>query len=127
MTYKFDGHAVSKPWHIVLKHLRKAGFNFHINDGRRSLALQRRRVQEHGLYNAKTNPTGAARPSLAAPHINFGRANHALDADNAAGLCEALNARGVRCTRPMAAEPWHLQVDRGDLIRYANRILKAAK
>lgn len=126
MTYTIDGHPVSKPWHTVLQHLRNDGVWFRVNDGRRTLAIQRARVAKHGLWSP-SNPTGAARASIAAPHINFGRANHAIDVANARQLCQELNRRGVACTRPIPAEPWHIQVNRGDLIRYANKILKAVK
>lgn len=127
MTYKFDGHVVSKPWHNVLTHARNAGVDFKVTDGRRTLAMQRARVRKHGLWST-SNPTGAARPSLAAPHINFGRANHALDVGSGADRLQAyLKRHGVAATRPIASEPWHIQVPRRQLLDFAAAILRAAK
>lgn len=126
-AYYFDGHRVSKPWHVVLTHARNDGVNFLVTDGRRTMAMQRARVKKHGLWSL-SNPTGAARPSLAAPHINFYRANHALDVGvGAYNLVHYLNTagRGVHATRPIAAEEWHVQVERRGLLNYSKRILKA--
>jgi hypothetical protein len=121
-TYHVDGRPVSKPWWLVLTHARRMGVDFHINDGRRTLAIQRARVAKHGLWSP-SNPTGAARPSLGAPHINWGRCNHAIDADNASTLAAFLRGKGCESvTRPIAAEPWHIQISRADLLRLSRHI-----
>lgn len=123
--YTFDGHRVSKPWYLVLTHLRRTGVDFHLNDGQRTLAAQRARVRKHGLWSP-SNPTGAARPSLAAPHILFRRADHALDVDKGVEHLQiALRKLGVKTCRPIAAEPWHVQVDRGGLLKLAKHIAHA--
>lgn len=124
--YHVDGRPVSKPWHAVLTHARRMGVEFHVNDGRRTLSMQRERVRKHGLWSP-SNPTGAAAPSLGAPHINYGRANHAVDADNAEQLARFLRSIGIEATRPIAAEPWHIQVDRSGLLRAARKIERARK
>lgn len=127
MTYKIDGRPVSKPWHVVLTHARRMGVTFHVNDGRRTIALQRARVKKHGLWTPR-NPTGAARPTPGAPHINYGLCNHAVDADGAEALARFLKGKGCRSvTRPIAAEPWHIQISRRDLLRLSRRIERARR
>lgn len=126
MSYKFDGHPVSKPWHSVLVHARRMGVEFTVTDGRRTLAMQRQRVRDHGVWSA-SNPTGAARPSLAAPHINFYRANHAIDVGRGAvNLVSFLQKEGAHTVvRPIPAEPWHIEIGHDTLVRLGNRYTKA--
>lgn len=127
MAYEIDGAKVSKPWYIVLTHLRRMGVDFHVNDGRRTLSMQRARVKKHGLWSL-SNPTGAAPAVPWAPHINFGRANHAIDADNAAAIEAYLHDHGApSANRPIAAERWHLQISRKDLLALSRKIARARK
>lgn len=124
MAYTFDGRPVSKPWHTVLTHARRMGVDFHVNDGRRTLKVQMARVRKHGLWSP-SNPTGAARPTLGAPHINYGRCNHAIDVDNAAALVAFLHRKGCpSACRPIPTEPWHISIGRSELLRLAKHIEK---
>lgn len=129
--YKIDGDPVSKPWHTVLTEYRRRGGKFQLNDGRRTLAMQRARIRKYGRWSP-SNPTGAAPAVPWAPHINYGRANHALDVDMfavkpgaPARMQRWLRKHGVDATRPIAAEPWHIQVNRKDLLRFARSIERA--
>lgn len=121
-TYRIDGKSVSKPWHIVLTHYRRVGGSFRVNSGRRTMAEQWR------LYRAYKRGTGnlAAYPHPGAPHINYGRANHAIDVDNlnrgADRMVAWLAKEGIRVSRPVRGEPWHIVVDRDDLLRRAREI-----
>lgn len=129
--YKIDGNPVSKPWHTVLTHYRRTGGQFQLNDGRRTLAMQRARIRKYGRWSP-SNPTGAAAAVPWAPHINYGRANHALDVDNLAHATNRTKApermlrwltnNGVKASRPVPGEPWHIEVDRADLLRFAKSI-----
>ncbi len=123
--YRVDGVRVSKPWHTVLTEYRRRGGKFHVNSGRRTLSEQWK------LYRAYRNGTGnlAAYPNPAAPHINYGRANHAIDVDNyavkpgaPARLVKWLRKHGVDATRPVPGEPWHIQVPNDQLKALARRL-----
>lgn len=127
MAYRIDGRRVSKPWYLVLSHYRRQGGDFRLNSGRRTLSEQWR------LYRAyKAGGTLAAYPNPAAPHIRFGRANHALDIDQFVGQTGRsrqpdrfigwLKRHGVRATRPVPGEPWHVEVPRDQLLRLAKHI-----
>lgn len=79
----------------------------------------------------------AAYPNPAAPHIRFGRANHALDIDVHVGRTKRsiqpdrfikwLRENEVYATRPVAGEWWHVEVPRDQLLRLARRIEKERK
>jgi hypothetical protein len=121
--YMIDGKPVSKPWHTVLTHYRRVGGRFTVNSGRRTMR------EQWALYRAYKAGTGnlAAYPSPSAPHIAFGRADHAIDVnalDGGAGrMIRWLRANGVKSARlPIAGEPWHVAVDRGELLRFAREI-----
>lgn len=122
MAYRIDGHRVSKPWHTVLTHYRRMGGRFRVNSGRRTLREQWR------LYRAYRAGTGnlAAYPSLSAPHIRGGRANHAIDVNALDGGAERmvrwLRSKGVDASRPIPGEKWHVEVPRDDLLRLARDI-----
>lgn len=125
MAYEINGNRVSKAWHTVLTHYRRTGGKFRVNSGRRTLAEQWR------LYRAYKAGTGnlAAYPNPGAPHIRYGRANHAIDVDLYAvkpgapdRMVRWLSEKGVKATRPVPGEPWHIEVDRGDLLRFAREI-----
>ncbi len=128
MAYKIDGQPVSKPWHTVLTSYRRTGGRFRVNSGRRTIADQWR------LYRLYRSGRGnlAAYPQPGAPHIRYGRAHHAIDVDAFAyrtarstapqRMVRWLNASGVRASRPVHGEPWHIEVDRGDLLRFAREL-----
>lgn len=118
-----DHEHVSGQWFGLLKDVYYLdGFrSFNVNEGHRTEARQRELIREKGLYNPVTNPTGAAAVSPNAPHIRTGREDHAIDADNAVGLIAACAKRGVRLSRPMASEPWHVEANATDLARYARK------
>lgn len=123
MAYKVDENPVSKPWHVVLTHARRTGVDFLVTDGRRTLALQAKRYAHYLRYGQPL----AARPWVGAPHINYGRANHAIDVNSLDGGAERLVAflhrKGARSAcRPIAGEPWHIQISRSDLLRLARSI-----
>lgn len=126
VTYlAWDGEEFSASWWWVLRAAVADGVIkiTDINDGHRSMALQARRVREHGLWSP-SNPAGAARPSPDAPHIWEGRPNHALDvqAPGPLGRLRAwLSRNGVESDTPIPAEPWHLVIDAGALVAFADR------
>lgn len=122
MSYQMDGHAVSKPWHTVLTHYRRVGGKFTVNSGRRTMSEQWK------LYRAYKAGNGnlAAFPAPNAPHINYGRANHAVDVNATDGgadrMVKWLRSKGVAAARPVGGEPWHIEVPRTDLLRLASSI-----
>lgn len=122
MAYQIDGQPVSKPWHTVLTHYRRVGGRFTVNSGRRTLRDQWRlyRLYKSGRGNL------AAYPNPGAPHINYGRANHAIDVEATTGgadrMVKWLRGKGVHATRPVSGEPWHIQVPNDQLKRLAASI-----
>lgn len=130
MAYRIDGQPVSKPWHIVLTHYRRTGGRFRVNSGRRTLREQWRLYR---LYKAGTGNL-AAYPNPGAPHIRYGRANHAIDVDLYAvkpgapdRLVSWLREHDVAASRPVPGEPWHIEAPRGDLLRFAREIERKRK
>lgn len=116
-----DKEEVSNQIFVLLYNIHKySKIDFDITEGHRTLARQAELVKEKGLWSP-SNPTGAAAPSPRAPHIRTGRPDHAIDAVNAAALVEAMRRRGVRATRPLAAEPWHIEINRDDLKKYYDK------
>jgi len=121
-TYRINGNTVSKPWHAVLTAARK-DISFSVTDGRRSMALQ---AVRYATYLRNGHPL-AARPSPGAPHINYGRANHAIDVNALDGGAERLvswlRRKGIRsASRPVPGEPWHIQVSRSELLALVERL-----
>lgn len=111
-----DRERVSAQWAVVLKDARKKIW-FDINEGHRTFARQQQLVNQLGVWSY-SNQTGAALPSHTAPHIRTGRIDHAIDADNAAGLVVQLRRMGIRATQPVPGEPWHIEAPTSDLVRY---------
>lgn len=112
-----DAVLVREYWFTVLTAARKAGVDFHVNDGARTIAMQWERVRKHGLYSA-SNPTGAAYPSEGAPHINYEQENHAIDSNGADALVTWLRREGApSADTPLGTEPWHIQIDLAELTR----------
>ena len=128
MAYKINGKKVSKPWHNVITHYeRTTGNKLPLNSGRRTISEQWK------LYKLYKSGKGnlAAYPTLSAPHINYNRANHAIDVDTsgdaALNFVHWLVFKGVQATRPVPGEPWHIQVPRADLLALSKKIEKARK
>lgn len=113
-----DHERVSREWYYLLHDLHKAGVVFNVNEGHRTLARQRELVRQKGLWSA-SNPTGAAAPTVFAPHIRSGNPAHAVDFDNAAGVIAAAKKRGVTLVRTIPTEPWHLEPNATSLAAYA--------
>jgi hypothetical protein len=123
-----DGEEVSGAWIGLLRDLRHVDHvDFNVNEGHRTLARQAELVREKGLWTP-SNPTGAAAPSANAPHIRTGRADHAIDFDNAVGVIAAARKRGVTLRQTvMPHEPWHVEANLVDLHRYNARRAKAIR
>jgi hypothetical protein len=118
-----DGELVSPAWAVVLKDMRKAGVDFGINEGHRTLARQKF-FWDCFVCQCCNNGNLAARPTPWAPHIRVGRADHAVDFSNPEAVMSWLHRAGLKPTRPAGAgtdrwEPWHIEVDRAALMAYA--------
>lgn len=102
---------VSTAHRIVLRAAERAGVDFELNDGRRTLAVQRARIAKHGLWSP-SNPTGAAPARSSSPHVKYGAANHALDVrwddGGAAHLAAFYRRHGVPMVFNVPAERWHV-------------------
>jgi len=99
------------------------GVKFEVTDGRRTLRTQLARWRKYRGVRPVAFPTPAA------PHINYGRANHAIDVNsNDGGAVELvwfLDTHGCRSAcRPIQGEPWHIEIGRAELLRFAKRIEK---
>ncbi len=130
----FQGELVSKSWDRVLTEAWHDGVRFQLNDGRRTMKMQRARVKRYGLYHPTRNPTGAAKPSPTAPHIRKGRPDHALDVDTVTPsggqreLRAYLARNGVEMVQTVSSEPWHLEARSAiALVRFARKCHKAQK
>lgn len=120
----FAGKRVSTSWGVVLRAAHRAGVAIPLNSGRRTLDEQEDLVKQKGLWSP-SNPTGAAAPNPNAPHIRVGREDHALDISfpGVLDFQKWLAHQGVNSHRPIAAEPWHLEVLReSDLIALAKKL-----
>jgi len=114
MRFSIDGNRVSRDWYWVLTGARVNGrVAFHLDDGRRTMADQLRLVQALGVYNARTNPHGAAVPRPEAPHIRVGRQDHALDVNSLDGGIGRLRAwlgeHGLATALTVPTEEWHME------------------
>lgn len=111
----FRGYRVSTYWKVVLDAAEKAGVQFTVQSGKRTMAEQWR------LY--RNPPAGTplvAYPSPNAPHIRVGRQDHALD--QGGGLAAWLRKQGVRVSFPVPGEPWHLEANGADLKRLYKKL-----
>lgn len=109
----FHGVPVSTAARIVLEAAERAGVAFHLNDGRRTIAIQRQRVRDHGVWSP-SNPHGAALPNAGAPHIKHGAANHAWDVDlfrprpgGQLRLATFARQHGIPVAFNVSTEAWH--------------------
>jgi hypothetical protein len=125
-TTTFQGITVSRSWNWLLTDARRAGIDFKLNSGKRTIAGQKAMVAKHGLWS-QSNRTGAAAPNPRAPHIKHGRANHAIDVDMYAGdgenaLQAWLRKQGLNVVNNVPGEPWHLDpVDHANFLKVARR------
>jgi hypothetical protein len=123
VTYvPIDGEEVSGAWIGLLRDLRNVdGIRFNVNEGHRTFARQRELIAQKGPWSP-SNPTGAAAATDNAPHIWTGRADHAIDFENVAGVITAARKRGVTLRQTVLPyEPWHVVPDLGELRAYNAR------
>jgi hypothetical protein len=122
---RFDGHLVSAEHHTVLTAARRAGIDFELDSGHRTMAEQTLLVHEKGVWSP-ANPHGAAVPSPSAPHIRIGRPDHALDVNSLDGgatrLATWIRARGARVLFTVPPEPWHMEIPLADLVALAHQL-----
>lgn len=114
VTYgPFRGVTVSREWAAILDAAAKAGVEFQLNSGHRTMQEQQDLVNRKGVWSP-SNQQGAARPSPTAPHIRVGRCNHAIDVDTAGNgvveLIDWLRSKRVTAVRNVPGEPWHVFV-----------------
>jgi hypothetical protein len=120
---RFEGKRVSKKWYVVLRHLRKSGVEFTLNSGKRTMreqwALFRKNMRWDGRrWVPKPGRPLTAYPSPTAPHVRLGRADHALDMDNANKVAWHLKHKhGVNPTFPVAGENWHMELPSRELTK----------
>lgn len=103
-----DGELVSAEWYSFLSAARRDGVAFHVNEGHRTWARQ---VYFYNCYKCQCCNGGnlAAVPSNNAPHIRTGRIDHAIDVDGSEALIAYGAAHGVKLTRTVRGESWHLE------------------
>lgn len=139
---RIDGQRVSLAWYRLLTEIRETdNVNFHVNSGRRTVAEQWRLFKLNMTWTRrgwapKPNRPLTAFPSMLSPHIRTGRADHAVDFDNAEQVRMAAAKRGVTLRRTVlwpdgrVREEWHLEPDRKQLRAYyfkRQRQIRAAK
>lgn len=125
MAYSYTTHRgkrVSRAHAVMLAaYERKTGRALYINQGARTIAEQTAFWNHYQRYGWPL----AAYPSPGAPHIKYGRENHALDinADVVRGLAAFYRANGVPVAFNVPGEPWHLDVlSEAALVRAAKRL-----
>jgi hypothetical protein len=123
----FQGHRVSYPWFVVLTEADRH-IDFVLNDGQRTIADQEQRIRDHGLFDPRTNPHGAAPANPSAPHIKAGHENHALDVSTLDGgeqrLQNWVQSHGCTLVNNVSTEAWHLDpIHEAELLALARKIL----
>lgn len=123
----FRGKRVSRAHRVLLEAAAAAGVAFELDSGQRTKADQLELVREKGVYNAVTNPHGAARYSPSAPHVKAGHAHHALDINSIdAGqkrVARFYAAHGVSVAFNVFTEAWHMDTtDEQSLLAAARRL-----
>jgi hypothetical protein len=109
---------VSLQWFVVLRDMRR-DVDFQVLEGHRT--LERQAFFFHCWQcQCCNNGNRAAPPTPLAPHIRSGRADHAIDFGPTPQTLERvvgwLLRNGLRPTRPVAGEWWHVEVP-GDALR----------
>jgi hypothetical protein len=117
----FRGKSVSREWADVLGAASRE-VAFMLDSGHRTMS------EQQGLFNTFLtfgHPL-AARPADNAPHIRSGRIDHAIDVNSLDGganrLAAWLHAKGSHPTFPVPGEPWHIEVDPGELRALAGKL-----
>lgn len=130
---EFQGRRVSRGWKTLLSAAWADGVRFQLNDGARTMAIQRQRIRDHGLWSP-TNSHGAAPARPWAPHIKYKRSNHAIDVDTVAygggeqHLQNWLQRHGVNVVNNVATEGWHLDpVSLTNFLKVVRRVHKRRK
>lgn len=119
VTYnRIDGELVSREWFTVLTDMRRDGVGFNVNEGHRTMARQQYfwNCYRTGACNGGNL---AARPSPFAPHIRTGRIDHAIDFSNDGPVFSWLARKGLRPSRPVRGESWHIEVSASALVAYS--------
>lgn len=122
------GKPMSRQWHRLLLDVHaKHHVRAEVDSAHRTMSEQLALVRQKGVWSS-SNPHGAAFPTLWAPHIRVGRADHAIDfndnSGNRADVQHAAAQLGVTLTQTVPGEPWHLEANRRQLRRYAKRRAK---
>lgn len=117
---RFRGKRVSKKWYVVLRHVERRGIKFSLNSGHRTIREQLALFRQNmhlvgGRWIPKPGRPLTAFPSPIAPHVRTGRADHALDLDNALAVARHLHAHGLHPSFPVFGEPWHLELPGAEL------------
>lgn len=119
MTYRLiDGRRVNGDWFVLLTCARRDGEDFHLNQGKRSVAEQ---LHFWRIYKRDGWPL-AAFPSPNAPHVLDTRSHpHAIDADNLQAIIDYAARHGVTIRRTVPGEPWHGEANAAELRAFAQR------
>lgn len=125
-----NGKKVSTRWHRVLTAADRAGVNFTLTSGHRTMAeqweLYRQNMQSPGV--PKPGRPMTAYPSKDAPHIRVGRSNHALDVNSLDGGETRLErwiesqGAGIEWVNTVPGEAWHGEVSAEDLRRLYRKL-----
>lgn len=116
------GKRVSHSHAVLLSaYERKVGHAVYINQGARTIAEQ----TKFWLNYLRNGWPLAARPWGGAPHIKWGKENHALDINDGVvdGVAAFYRSLGVPVSFNVPGEPWHMDpTDEAKLLRAANRL-----
>lgn len=119
----FNGKRVSREWSVVLRAATRAGViaGSDLDSGHRTLEEQRQL-----WLNPPPGTPVVARPSPSAPHVRQGRIDHALDLNARTGANVRFAAfcrhHGAQVRFSVPGEPWHQELDAGELRRLAARL-----
>lgn len=114
------GTRVSKAHQRMLAEYERHHGRVWVNQGRRTLAEQARFYAHYLRYG---HPL-AARPWPGAPHIKWGRSNHALDINDGVvdRVADFYRSKGVPVSFNVRGEPWHMDpTDNRALVRASRR------
>jgi hypothetical protein len=119
----YQGEELSREiYSVFMAYTADTGNVLTLNEGHRTMLRQAELVRQVGLFNSKTNPTGAAWPSPFAPHIRTGRIDHAVDVPWQQWAAFMRWAAGkVKVFRPISSELWHWEFDAASLKRFFER------
>lgn len=117
------GKRVSKAHAAMLRaYERKVGRQVNINQGARTIAEQAKFYAHYLRYGSPL----AAKPFPGAPHIKYGRSNHAMDInapEPAHSVADFYRANGVPVAFNVPNEAWHMDtLDNKKLLAAARRL-----